>query len=276
MIRIISFYDDSNKYFSIFRIIEQRQHTFFNFINQIKLEELKDNTEQARNIDEIHFAELIQDKLETALKSEWGYDPSLAIENEERAFSVLLEKHPDAFNFEESIVDFCVDSVFQDLENATKKTVFYNDGNFENNIRSILSKKLKYATTSAKQTIPYFYILDESLKQLFLNVCTPLKEFTSRLLGIDTIVVEQGFSFNCVIEKVEFRKLNKEELSSQVNEYQRADGQYVFRGTFLPKEEITKIIEGKFTVLTVVIKHHIVSSEDSIFDLKPYAEGPME
>ena len=276
MIRIISFYDDSNKYFSIFKIIEQRQHTFFNFINQIKLEELKDNTEQARNIDEIRFAESIRDKLESTLKSEWGYDASLAIENEERAFSVLLEKHPDAFNFEESIVDFCVDSVFQDLENATKKTVFYNDGNFENNIRSILSKKLKYATASAKQTIPFFYIQDESLRQLFINVCNPLKEFTSRLLGTDAIVVEQGFSFNCIIEKVEFRRLSKEELSNQVKEYQRADGQYVFHGTFLPKEEITKIIEGKFTVLTVVIKHHVVSSEDRIFDLKPFAEGPLE
>jgi hypothetical protein len=70
--------------------------------------------------------------------------------------------------------------------------------------------------------------------------------------------------------------LSKEELSNQVKEYQRADGQYVFHGTFLPKEEITKIIEGKFTVLTVVIKHHVVSSEDRIFDLKPFAEGPLE
>ena len=48
------------------------------------------------------------------------------------------------------------------------------------------------------------------------------------------VVTENGFRFNFSVDKVEFRNLTEEELARQVAKYQRADGQYVFRGAFLP------------------------------------------
>ena len=96
------------------------------------------------------------------------------------------------------------------------------------------------------------------------------------MLGVYAVVTENGFRFNCSIDKVEFRNLTEEELARQVSKYQRADGQYVFRGTFLPQEEITKIIKDKFTILTIVVRHQVISSEDSIFEFKPYSKGPED
>ena len=85
-----------------------------------------------------------------------------------------------------------------------------------------------------KSTIPTFYIHDERIKQLFINVCNPLEEIKRRLLGMLAVVTENGFRFNFSVDKVEFRNLTEEELARQVAKYQRADGQYVFRGAFLP------------------------------------------
>ena len=63
---------------------------------------------------------------------------------------------------------------------------------------------------------------------------------------METLVTQNGFNFNCVVDKVEMRPLTAEELSVQVDKNRRPDGQYVFRGAFLPQEEIAKIIDKSF------------------------------
>jgi len=162
------------------------------------------------------------------------------------------------------------------VEKSIQRTVLYKDEHFESGIHSMLHKNLKYITGSTKDTIPTFYIHDERIKQLFINVCNPLEEIKSRLLGVLAVVTENGFRFNFSVDKVEFRSLTEEELARQVEKYQRADGQYVFRGAFLPQEEITRIIKDKFTILTIVARHQVVSSEDSVFELRPYSTGPED
>ena len=53
----------------------------------------------------------------------------------------------------------------------------------------------------------------------------------------------------------------------------RADGQFVFNGVFLPREEIIRIIKKKYTVLTIVIKYQVISSKESIFEVNPYSSS---
>ena len=86
-------------------------------------------------------------------------------------------------------------------------------------------------------------------------------------------MINDGFSFNCQIEKVEFRELTDDELSKQAEKNQRADGQFVFNGVFLPREEIIRIIKEKYTVLTIVIKYQVISSKESIFEVNPYSSS---
>lgn len=72
---------------------------------------------------------------------------------------------------------------------------------------------------------------------------------------------------NCSIEKVEVRALSDDELSKTVAEYQRADGQFVYNGIFMPREKIVETIKSKYVVLLIVVKHQVDSSEDTVFEL---------
>lgn len=273
MTRIVSFYGSETRAFVFFSITEERHHKFFEFINQIKVNELMHNTSLASGIDTTAFSEKIRNSMESDVRSEWGYDSTIKITNAERYFSIFLELYPEACNFEESVIEGCGRSLIADIEKSVQKTTLYNDDHFEDGIHSMLHKNLKYITDNTKNTIPNYYINNGEIKQLFINVCNPLEEIKSSMLGVYAVVTENGFRFNCSIDKVEFRNLTEEELARQVSKYQRADGQYVFRGTFLPQEEITKIIKDKFTILTIIFRHQVVSSEDSVFELKPYSKG---
>lgn len=275
MKNIVNFYCTDRAPFSLFDMMEKHSHRFFEFINQIRLSELQLDVRQTKELDNSILSDRIKVSIENALKSEWGFDPSLSISNTERYFSVIIEKYPELFEYDDSIIDFCKRSVFDDISKHCKRSKIYKDNNFNNKIKEVLSKKLKFATSGAKSIIPH-YFLDENLKQLYLNVCNPLVEFSSNLLYEEALIVEDGFMFNCVLDKVEVRTLNEEELAQQVNEYQRSDGQYVFRGAFLPQEEIIKIIKNKFIVITVIMRHQILSSTDTIFEINPYFAGPLD
>lgn len=276
MVNIACFYDEESKRLEKYQVFENTYHRFFKYINELKIESVNNETEQVRNISFEDFSEEIRNYITDAIVKEWGYNNSINITNPERSFAVLIEMFPEAINFKESIFDYCRESVLFDIKNAIKRKKIYNDNSFEDNINILLSKKLKYATENIKSIIPHYYIHNEELKQRYMEKCRSLEEFDSRFLSTSTLVVENGFSFNCVINSVVIRKLNESELSEQVAKYQRTDGQYVFNGAFMPKEEITKIVNEKFVVITVVIQHQVNSSEDTVFELFPYNKSDDE
>lgn len=224
MLQIIGFYGDTAHSFAFFKNTEERHHSFFELVNQIKVDELIHDTSLAAGIDTTAFSAKIRNSMEAELQSEWGYDPNLKITNAERYFSIFLEKYPEAYNFEDSVADCCGRSLLADIEKTIQKTVIYKDEQFESSIHSMLRKDLKYITGSTKSTIPAFFIHDERIKQMFIKACNPLEEIKSRLLGMLAVVTENGFRFNFSVDKVEFRNLTEEELARQVEKYQRADG----------------------------------------------------
>lgn len=276
MMNIVCFYDEESKRLEKFQAFENTHHKFFNYINELKIESVNKETEQVHNISFEEFSEEIRSDITNVLVKEWGYNNSIDITNPKRSFVVLIEMFPDAINFKESILDYCRESVLFDIKNAIKSKKIYNDDSFEDNVNILLNKKLKYATENIKSVIPGYYIHNEELKQRYIEKCQSLEEFDSRFLSTSTLVVENGFGFNFTVNSVDIRKLKESELSEQVSKYQRTDGQYVFNGAFMPKEEITKIINEKFVVITVVIQHQVNSSDDTVFELFPYNKSEDE
>lgn len=274
MIRIVDFYNEKTEKFITFKMSEKHNRNFFNFINQLRLEEIKNEAEQAGKINNDDLAKKIKSNIESTMSAEWGYNSSIAINNSPRYFSVLLEKFPDASNFEETIINYCTESVLQDINASILSTKIYKDEGFDNNIKYMLQKALKYSTSIENNPIPHFYIHDQNLKDQFLIKNENLTEIKSKLLANYSFVVENGFSFNCIVDSVEVRELKEEELFEQVNKYQRSDGQYVYEGAFIPQEEITKIVKDKFIVITVIIKHQVNNLEDAIFEIFPYSKEP--
>lgn len=276
MMQIVCFYDQESKRLEKFQAFENVHHKFFNYINKLKIESINNETEQVRVISFEKLSEEIRNDITNVVAKEWGYNASIDITNSKRSFSVLIEMFPEAINFKESILDFCRESVLFDIKSAIKCKKIYNDDYFEDNINKILDKNLKYSTKSVKHIIPDYYIHNEELKERYLERCLSLEEFESRFLSTSTLVVENGFGFNFAVNSVDIRKLKESELSEQVEKFQRTDGQYVFDGAFMPKEEITKIVNEKFIVITVVIQHQVNSSEDTVFELFPYNKSEDE
>ena len=271
MKQIIKFYSDDKDSFTIFKIIERSKHNLFNFINRLNYDELKCNADQAANLNQNDLARKITNEIRNILHNEWGFNSQQIINNTERYFSVLFEKTPEAINFEEFIINYCVNSVLSELKDATQKTVVYNDNQFDNKIQSIISKKPKYVSKMIKDTIPYF-IDSESLKEQFIKACDDCVNIHSKILGDMAIVLNnEDFLFNCEILEVRFRDLSEKELFSEVEKHQRADGQFVLNGVFLPREEIIKIVKAKYTVLSIIIKYQVISSYETIFELNPYS-----
>lgn len=273
MNQIVEFYSDNANHFIRFKIIEQVNHNFFKFINDLNYAELKSNADAAANLNQNDLAQKITSEIRTVLQNEWGFDSHQTIDNTDRYFSVLFEKMPEAINFEEIIIDYCVDSVLAELENATKKTVVYNSNQFDNNIQSIISKNPKYVSQSVKDTIPCF-IESEEIKHEFIDACDNCDELHSKILGDMVIVLsDKDFRFNCEVLEVGFQELSEKELVDEVEKHQREDGQFVFNGVFMPREKIIEIVKAKYTVLTIRIKYQVVSSKENIFELVPYANN---
>lgn len=275
MKQIIAFYSDDANPFALFEVVERQSHSFFNHINGIKLGDLKKESVLAKEVDMEEYAAIIRAGIDASLEKEWGFDPSLTISNSERYISVMLHKYPGE-HFADSLTESCIRSMKLDIKKAVPKTVIYKDDSFDANIRLMLSKNLKYATHDAKMHFPNLYISNLDLRQEYVNVCSSLSEFKSGFLSLMTLVTDGGFKFNYEVEKVELRGLSEEELSAQVSKYQRSDGQYVYEGTFMPREEITNIIRDTLAVLTIIFKHQVAASENTVFELRPHSTGPKD
>lgn len=275
MKQIISFYSDDANPFALFEVVEKHNHSFFNHINGIKLEDLKKESDLAKEVDMHEYAAKIRAGIEASLENEWGLDPSLTISNSERYFSVMLHKYPGE-HFADSLTESCIRSLKSDIKKSVPKTVIYKDEGFDANIRLMLSADLKYATHNSMTTFPNLYISNLDLRQEYINVCSSLSEVKSGFLNLMTLVTDGGFKFNYEVKKVELRGLSEEELSAQVSKYQRSDGQYVYEGTFMPREEITNIIRDTFAVLTIIFKHQVAASENTVFELRPHSTGPKD
>ena len=266
MENIIGFYGSQKSPFARFKLEEGRNHTLFDVVNSIKLEELKENEKKAQEIDNDAFSDMIFRSAEEAIKREWGFDPDLVIKNENRYFSVLFEKCPEAINFNESVTEWIIASIIMDIKGYIKKTILKNDGDYEKNANAALHKNIKYITPAIKGYIQSFYSNNPQVKDKFLDIFEHCDEIKSKLLSM-AMVTENGFRFNCSIEKVEVRALSDDELSKTVAEYQRADGQFVYNGIFMPREKIVETIKSKYVVLLIVVKHQVESSEDTVFEL---------
>lgn len=276
MNEIVGFYSNESEHFLPFKFYEEHDHSLFTVVNELKYEELRNDSKQAANIDSNALATKIQTRIEAAIKEEWGYDPQLSVDTPALYNSVILEKMPEAVNFEDAVINYCVDSVFSNIKETVKKKVVYKTEHFEDDIEKILKKQPQYVTVQADQIIPYFYIKDQQLQEKFIKACGTMEKFQSKILGASALVLAGGFRFNCQVEKVELRELSEEEIAKQTEKHQRADGQFVFEGVFLPREEIAKIIKTKCSVLTIAIKRQVVSSEERVFELKPFMKEPSD
>lgn len=269
MLETVKFYDDSSNAFQTISIIEKNEHRFFNLINELKRKDLDEDVAKASDLKNEELSLKLKAHIENKLSKEWHFDNSLEITNPSRAFCVCMEKFPEAINFDDMFFNMFSDGIFNDINKFVDCQKIYKDENFEQNISDLLLTQFSFATDWIKNGLQFF-IVSEDVKKKIADSATLWESFSSNIINGEMLVTQNGFSFNCVLNNVEIRSLTKEELEKKVKNYQRADGQYVFEGVFLPQEEIIKIIQKKFMVVTVVFQHQVISSKKDVVEILPY------
>ena len=66
------------------------------------------------------------------------------------------------------------------------------------------------------------------------------------------------------IEEFIAKDLNEDQLNKQVDNYKRSDGQYVYEGVFMQREEVAKLIHDKYVIFTLIYSFKINAKKNGI------------
>ena len=266
-----SFYSLSKTLFSTFSIAENHRHQLRDYIDSLRKKEFENKITSALVISNQDISNHFQPIIETKLKHTFGFDDKIDVSKEKKLyFALLTERSSDAVNYDECIIDWAVNSILYEIWNNGVKKYSHSiktGNNFSQLIRKeLLGKDVEYATPSTEYYV--YEINDNQTQKEYLEKIKGAKAIDNAdyLFSKPTFILKGGFAFNC---KVQFNvsDLTPETISQKVDEYRRTDGQYVYEGAFLTREELSRIIKDTQVVFQVVFSYKISTYEDSIIVL---------
>lgn len=265
------FYSISKTAFSTFSIAENNRHQLRNYIESLRKKEFENKITSALAISNQDISNHFQPIIETKLKHTFGFDDKIDVSKEKKLyFALLTERSSDAVNYDECIIDWAVNSILYEIWNNGVKKYSHSiktGNNFSQSImKELLGKDVEYATPSTEY---YAYkISDNQTQKEYLEKIKRAKAIDNAayLFSRPTFILKGGFAFNC---QVQFNvcDLTPETISQKVDEYRRTDGQYVYEGAFLTREELSRIIKDTQAIFQVVFSYKISTYEDSIIIL---------
>ncbi len=264
---ILDFFDVEKESLQYFLDVEASNHHLFDFINALRKKDLMNQITHAESKKNEEISAMYKNGILQVMQREWGYDSSIRITSGKRTLDVLIDKITPATNYNEAMIEFLTKYIFKQLR-LNIKTVkkIKKDDYFEENLKPILSGKYPFASDSLRYL--GYYIHTDSIKKSFHSLCDKASSFKSHIFSGPTLVKKTGFAFNIEVSDCFLRDLTIKEISEEVEKYKRADGQYVYNGTFLSREEIEQIISKKYAILRISLRYQIKSSKDSIVEIE--------
>ncbi len=263
---ILEFYGEDKEPFRYFLVFEERSNDLFNFINGLRKADLFTESVQAVSKENEKIADGYKNIVLNAVQSEWGYNSDIEINSPPKAMAILIQKASRAINYEEVMGDTLIKSVLNELKlNVSPKPIIRSE-DFDEDIAAILREDFAFISKSFERI--GYYIKSDSTKRQFQELLDKANRFESRILYGYTLVKDSGFSFNVEFNEFSVRDLTVEELVEEVESYKRADGQYVYEGTFLSREEIEQLIFKKYAVLRIAMQYQVQTFEEAIVEIK--------
>lgn len=260
---ILDFYGINDNPFSYFLSWSEFSMKLFNYINGLKKEDLFIVSDRAVDKKNDEIADQYKETMLKAIREEWGYDDKIITTSSSKTLTILVEKTSRAVNYEEVMGDALIRSIFHELRlNIFPKTIL-RSVNFDGDIEMLLNENIT-AITESTERIRYF-INDEGIRKRFLDLCANASQFNSNILDPYSFVKENGFRFNVILDEFSVRNLTVDELNEEVEKCKSADGQYVYEGTFLSREEIERFISQQFAVLKISMRYAVQTFEGAIF-----------
>lgn len=280
MTKMEKFYGFDDRDLFWFDIDDDENRGFFNFINKLHMKDLIDRQKRAEDIDNQKLAQSYKEKITDGITSEWGYDPQIEIKDGPKYLNILIEKNSDALNYQNVVVDGIVRAIFNYMAKNINCRIINRDIHYDENIEKLLecSDRLHFVTGGL--TCAHL-IKDKTLKESFLAFIRRLKRIKSNILKGNSFFAEKSFAFNCYVSDLQVKELDAEEISKQAEKYKRTDGQYIYDGALISREELEKTIKKLFCVLNIEIRCEIEAEQDTIFKINLFkdennAEGKDE
>ena len=260
------FYSESNRVFEIFSSAENCRYEFRNYIDTLRKIEFEDNIKASSTMKHQDRIKSIQKDIELKLKKPFGFDNNIDVSNDKKlSFSLLMGWNSNAY-----IADWFVKNILHTIWDQSIKIFSHcikTDNNFAKEIKDkILKKDIEYITNSAKY---YAYMInDKKVQNEYLEKIekATISDDGNNLFAKPTFIMKGGFSYNCQVQ-LDVRDLTPEMINQEVDGYRRTDGQYVYEGAFLTREELCRIIEKTLFIYQVVFSYKININEDAIFYL---------
>jgi len=266
-----SFYSISKTVFSTFSIAENYRHQLRDYIDSLRKKEFENKIASSLTVSNQDISNHFQSIIETKLKSTFGFDDRIDVSKEKKwYFALLTERSSDAVNYDECIIDWAVNSILYEIWNNGVKKYSHSikmGNNFSQSIRKeLLEKDVEYATPSTEYCA--YKISDNQTQKEYLEKIKGAKTIDNAnyLFSKPTFILKGGFAFNCQVQ-FNVNDLTPEIISQKVDEYRRTDGQYVYDGAFLTREELSRIIKDTQVIFQVVFSYRINTYEDSIIVL---------
>lgn len=270
--KVKSFFGDETENFVWFKIMEERDKKFFNFTNSLYISTLEEKRKKALTTNVVDIISKYRNKIEKNIENEFGYNSSLMVDSEYKVLNIYAEKASDAINFDDAIIDYLTRSIFEEISSNTHKTTIYkHQQNYYEKVDNALNSNLDCVSNSAIYSVEHSLRNKEYLVKKYREKISKLNVFESKILHGTTLITKDGFSFN--VQFIEFNAfdLTPEQLSQKVEQYKKEDGQYIYEGAFISREEVERFIREQYYILHMVISYKIISSEDSIFVIDLYS-----
>ena len=276
MIDIVQFYIPKFQKFEWFEFFEEREKRFSTFVGSLHKKDFEKRLEEAKKAKKEEIVSRYRTQVSEKITQDWGYDASISLEkSSEKFLRVMTQKTSEAVNFDDVMIDYFVNSIRHELWANTNKTVLKRTSKFAEHLMDYLKHRL-IAITKQSEYVILHYLRGENCEDAFREVVEKAQKIESRLMQEHTLFFGNGFGFNFEISAFDAVELNEEQVSEKVEEYKQADGQYIFEGAFLSREEIEKYVRAEYIVLTVGIRYNIVSDASEIITIDLFPDDEKD
>ena len=266
MQKMLAFYGVEKNTFGLFLVIEKNWHTLFDYLTKVKSQEIRDETLLLEKMDEKALADKIKVSVTETLQKEWGRDATLDVGSEPKYMRVLIEK-ANAVNFDEALIDYFTDSTFSTFRKKLSAKKLIRDESFDTKIQGLIKENIVAASSNSFQMVPY-YIGDPAIQKQYVEKLSSVPQYHSSILPHISLVLPGGFSFNFIVDDAKVEKPNEEQINNRVERYKRADGQYVYKGTFMTRDDVFDTVKAKTIIITLIARFSLITEESKIIEIE--------
>ncbi len=272
--KLASFYQDTDAKFSSFRIAENRTHSFEKYIQSLRIRDIEQKVIESSFQSNQKLIDYYQPKLIEQMRSIFGYSESIDLASEQNLYiSFETWRVSDAINYDSFIVNAFIGSIEHEI---TRKAIvnrirtIKGNSEFEKNIAELIKNEFEYVSSDVQ--FIRSDIKDSSIRSKFDERVKASKTIDNscRFFYKPTIVLKDGFGFNCQLELRVF-DLSPESVRKRVDECLQSNGKYIYEDAVFTREELTRIIQKTFAVFQVVFSYKVSTYEGGIVALDPYS-----